>query len=201
MKRFQTIVLFFSGVLSCDTSWSQTNGSYAVALLAEANHILEQSGSITRPQLGQASNLILTVSWSLRKDHLRYRDQILDYISGKNDGWHIRPPTGMEFLMMGSGFVWWTTYRPGSNSARWSGSLDETLSTYIYDGFSTNLRTNATPSPIPEDAYLIEIVRQTDKGPRGDFFYIKDTTSIDSLLETIKLQGARKHPKDRRGVE
>lgn len=110
-------------------------------------------------------------------------------MSGKTDGWGIRPFLPTTLVMNSGGVVWWQTSSFPSSHRSWTASLDDKLAEEVFTGFAVHFRTNAIPSPLPDTSYRIEVVQRTAGGIKGTSFYIPNLDVAEALLAKIRKDG------------
>jgi hypothetical protein len=159
------------------------------AYLAEAQALLAPTGSVAQSRLDRLTNTVLMVTWTPRSQLLKYYEQVQDYMSGKTDGWGIRPFLPTTLVINSGGVVWWQTSSFTSSHRSWTASLDDKLAEAVFTAFAVHLRTNAIPSPLPDTSCRIEVVQRTEGGGKGTSFYIPNLDVVETLLAKIRKDG------------
>jgi len=154
--------------------------------LTEAQALLAPTGGVAQSRLEHLTNVVLLLTWTPRSQLLKYNEQVQDSVSGKTDGWGIRPFLPTTFVMNSGGVVWWETLSFPSMRRSWTASLDDRLAEEVFTAFAVNLRTNAILVRVPDSAYRIEVIRRSGTGMKGEAFYVADIDSVEALLAKIK---------------
>ena len=157
--------------------------------LAEAQALLVSTGTVAQSRLDRLTNTVLLVTWTPRAQLLKYNEQVQDYVSGKTDGWGIRPFLPTTLVMNRGGVVWWQTSSFPSSHRSWTASLDDKLAEDVFTAFAVHLPTNSIPSPLPDTSYRIEVVQRSEGGIKGTSFYIPNLDVVEALLAKIRKDG------------